>query len=281
MNSLRRRIDRFCVLHPNFGIPNLMLYIVIGNIAFYLLSLFSTLDGGSFYSILSFSWAGLKQGQLWRLLSFSFLPMTTSPLWLLVSCYFYYWIGSTLERQWGTAKFTTYYLSGMLLTVLGASIVSLITGYSIPVYGANYVNFAMFMALTVLGGRRGLYTMLVYLLLGAVGIPVFSGFRGGIGVLLDTTGGYIIGFVAAALLYWLVTAKCGDSLPVVIAACVLGLAVCYAFGTAWFLVVYARNVDPIGLMTALGWCVFPYIIPDLAKLALAVILSRRVKKFLK
>ena len=45
MNSLRRRIDRFCVLHPNFGIPNLMLYIVIGNIAFYLLSLFSTLDG--------------------------------------------------------------------------------------------------------------------------------------------------------------------------------------------------------------------------------------------
>lgn len=48
MNSLRRRIDRFCVLHPNFGIPNLMLYIVIGNIAFYLLSLFSTLDGGSF-----------------------------------------------------------------------------------------------------------------------------------------------------------------------------------------------------------------------------------------
>ena len=55
MNSLRRRIDRFCVLHPNFGIPNLMLYIVIGNIAFYLLSLFSTLDGGSFYSILSFS----------------------------------------------------------------------------------------------------------------------------------------------------------------------------------------------------------------------------------
>ena len=120
LNSLRRRIDRFCVLHPNFGIPNLMLYIVIGNIAFYLLSLFSTLDGGSFYSILSFSWAGLKQGQLWRLLSFSFLPTDTRPFWLLVSCYFYYWIGSTLEREWGTAKFTIYYLSGVLLTALGA-----------------------------------------------------------------------------------------------------------------------------------------------------------------
>ena len=63
---------------------------------------------------------------------------------------FPHWIGSALERQWGTAKFTTYYLSGMLLTVIGASIVSLITGYSIPVYGANYVNFAMFMAFALL-----------------------------------------------------------------------------------------------------------------------------------
>lgn len=150
MNSLRRRIDRFCVLHPNFGIPNLMLYIVIGNIAFYLLSLFSSLNNTSFYSILSFSWAGLKQGQLWRLLSFSFLPTDTRPFWLLMSCYFYYWIGSTLEREWGTAKFTIYYLSGVLLTALGAVITSLITGYDWQVAGATYVNFAMFFAFATL-----------------------------------------------------------------------------------------------------------------------------------
>ena len=118
-------------------------------------------------------------------------------------------------------------------------------------------------------------------LLGAVGVPVFSGFRGGLGVLLDTTGGYIIGFVAAALVYWLLTARLGESLPVKTIACVLGLAVCYAFGTAWFLVLYARTTGPIGVTTALGWCVIPYIIPDLLKLALAIILSRRVKKFLK
>ena len=150
-----------------------------------------------------------------------------------------------------------------------------------PLVQFTLQTFAMFMALTTLGGRRGLYAMVVYLLLGAVGVPVFSGFRGGLGVLLDTTGGYIIGFAAAALVYWLLTAKLGDSLPVKIAACVLGLAVCYAFGTAWFMVVYAQNSGPVGLMTALGWCVFPYIIPDLVKLALAVLLSRRVKKFLK
>ena len=150
-----------------------------------------------------------------------------------------------------------------------------------PLVQFTLQTFAMFMALTTLGGRRGLYAMVVYLLLGAVGVPVFSGFRGGVGVLLDTTGGYIIGFVAAALVYWLLTARLGDSLPVKAIACVLGLAVCYAFGTAWFLVLYARTTGPIGVTTALGWCVIPYIIPDLLKLALALLLSGRVKKFLK
>ena len=146
-----------------------------------------------------------------------------------------------------------------------------------PLVQFTMQTFAMFMALTTLGGRRGLYAMVVYLLLGAVGVPVFSGFRGGLGVLLDTTGGYIIGFVAAALVYWLLTAKLGDSLPVMVAACVLGLAVCYAFGTAWFLVVYARVNGPIGVTTALGWCVFPYIIPDLVKIALALVLQKRLR----
>ena len=150
-----------------------------------------------------------------------------------------------------------------------------------PLVQFTLQTFAMFMALTTLGGRRGLYAMVVYLLLGAVGVPVFSGFRGGLGVLLDTTGGYIIGFVAAALVYWLLTARLGDSLPVKTIACVLGLAVCYAFGTAWFLVLYARTTGPIGVTTALGWCVIPYIIPDLLTLALALLLSGRVRKFLK
>lgn len=141
--------------------------------------------------------------------------------------------------------------------------------------------FAVFAALVTLGGRRGTYAVVVYLLLGAVGLPVGAGFQGGLGWLLGTTGGYIVGFLCIALLYWLLTAKLGESLPVVIAACVLGLTLCYAFGTAWFMAVYAQNSGPVGLMTALGWCVFPYIIPDLVKLVLAVLLSRRVKQFLK
>ena len=147
LNKLNRAIDRFCILHPNFGVPNLMLYVVIGNIVFGLLSNFSS---GNMLSLFAYSLSGLMHGQVWRLVTFVLIPESTSPFYLLITCYFYYWIGSTLERQWGTAKFTTYYLSGMLLTVLGASIVSLITGFSIPVYGASYVNFAMFMAFALL-----------------------------------------------------------------------------------------------------------------------------------
>ena len=168
-----------------------------------------------------------------------------------------------------------------LFTVLMAVCAWITVPLPKPLVQFTLQTFAMFMPLTTLGGRRGLYAMVVYLLLGAVGVPVFSGFRGGLGVLLDTTGGYIIGFAAAALVYWLLTAKLGDSLPVKIAACVLGRAVCYAFGTAWFLVLYARTTGPIGVTTALSWCVLPYIVPDLLKLALAVVLSGRIKKFLK
>ena len=141
--------------------------------------------------------------------------------------------------------------------------------------------FAVFAALATLGGRRGTYAVAVYLLLGAVGLPVGAGFQGGLGWLLGTTGGYIVGFLCIALIYWLMTAKLGESLPVSIAACVLGLAVCYAFGTAWFMVVYARTTGPVGVITALGWCVFPYVVPDLLKLVLAVTLSQRIKGFLR
>ena len=142
-------------------------------------------------------------------------------------------------------------------------------------------TFGVFAALGTLGGRRGTYAVAAYLLLGLAGLPVFSGFRGGPGVLLGTTGGYILGFLALALLYWAVTARLGQRPVVMAAAMVLGLVVCYAFGTAWFLTSYARTTGPMGLWTALGLCVFPFVVPDLAKIALAMLLSRRLARHLK
>lgn len=142
-------------------------------------------------------------------------------------------------------------------------------------------TFAMFAALTILGGRRGFWAVVVYLLMGLVGLPVFTGFQGGPGVLLGTTGGYIIGFIGSALVYWLLTAKLGDRLPAMVCGCLLGMLVYYAFGTAWFLALYTSTKGPISLAAALTACVVPFIVPDLLKIALAVILSRRVGKYLK
>ena len=141
-------------------------------------------------------------------------------------------------------------------------------------------TFGVFLAVGVLGGKRGTLAVLIYILMGCVGLPVFAGFTGGLGILLGSTGGYIVGFLVQALIMWAMERIPGNRNVVTIVSMVLGLIGCYAFGTVWFVLVYARSTGPVGIWTALGWCVFPYIIPDLVKLALAVILSRRVKGYL-
>ena len=95
---------------------------------------------------------------------------------------------------------------------------------------------------------------------------LFKGIFTVVGILLGTTGGYIIGFLGSALLYWAITARLGTKPVVMAVTMVLGLIVCYAFGTAWFVLVYTRTSGAIGVMTALGLCVFPYLLPDAAKI---------------
>ena len=137
-------LDRFCAKHPRFGIPNLMLYIVIGQVVVFFLDLF-------FRGLLSAYWlplyrAPLLQGQVWRLVTFIFIPSSGSnPFYLLLSCYFYYWIGRMLEREWGTAKFTLFYLSGVVLSILSA----LILGYA-SIY---YINLSIFLVIATLYGE--------------------------------------------------------------------------------------------------------------------------------
>ena len=142
-------------------------------------------------------------------------------------------------------------------------------------------TFGIFLAVGVLGGKRGTLAVLVYLLLGAVGIPVFAGFSGGVGCLLGSTGGYLVGFLFTALVMWAMERLMGKKLWVLALSMLLGLVVCYAFGTVWFILVYARTTGEIGLLTALGWCVFPYVLPDLIKIARALVLCRRLAGVLK
>ncbi len=166
----------------------------------------------------------------------------------------------------------------MVYIAIGAALIAVCSWISIPTaVPFTLQTFAVFLILSLLGGKRGTFSVLVYVLLGAAGLPVFSGFKGGVGVLLGSTGGYIVGFIFMGLVYITVTRFFGNKTYAEIAALVLGLIVCYMFGTFWFMLVYSGDTGKAGFLTVLSWCVFPFIIPDLIKLALALIISKRVK----
>lgn len=170
----------------------------------------------------------------------------------------------------------------MVYIGLMACLMAICSWISIPtVVPFTLQTMGVFLAVGLLGGKRGSLAVLVYILLGAVGLPVFSGFKGGIGALLGTTGGYIVGFLASALVMWAMEKAFGKAKWVLPVSMVLGLIACYAIGTAWFMVVYARNTGAVGMMTVLGWCVFPFIIPDLLKIGLALFLTKALKRFVK
>lgn len=139
-------------------------------------------------------------------------------------------------------------------------------------------TFAVFLAVTVMGGKRGTLAVVVYLLLGMAGVPVFAEFSAGPGVLFGTTGGYLIGFIFTALLMWLVERLFGRKLPVLAVSMLFGMVTYYVIGTIWFMVVYGSVNESVSLMTALGWCVVPFVIPDLIKAALALSFGNALRK---
>ncbi|MBR2256575.1 MAG: biotin transporter BioY [Blautia sp.] len=176
-------------------------------------------------------------------------------------------------------KISSFKTTDLVYIAICAVLLAVCSWISIPtLVPFTMQTFGVFFVLMFLGGKRGTAAIVVFILLGAVGVPVFAGFSGGIGILLGTTGGYIIGFIVMGIIYWLTEAFIGDSLVIRIIFLVIGLAACYAFGTAWFMAAYAKNAGAIGLGTALSWCVIPFIIPDLVKMALAVLVAERVKK---
>ena len=161
---------------------------------------------------------------------------------------------------------------------IGAVLIAICSWISIPTtVPFTMQTFAVFFVLAALGGRRGTACVIIYVLLGAIGIPVFSGFGSGLGILLGTTGGYIIGFIFMGLIYMIIMHLLPKKQWIKATALIIGLIVCYTFGTCWFMIVYAKNSGSVGLLSALTWCVFPFIIPDLVKLALALTLANRLK----
>ncbi len=146
----------------------------------------------------------------------------------------------------------------------------------LPMVPINLAVFAVFLTATMLPTGYALGSVLTYILLGAIGVPVFNSFQGGLGILFGKTGGYIIGYIAIALIVSLICNKTKFKPVFIVLSMVLGLIACYAIGTAWFMF-----ITNIGLMQSLVYCVFPFLIGDMLKIALAVVITLLLKKRVK
>lgn len=173
---------------------------------------------------------------------------------------------------------------------LGVSVALLAVGafISLPIGEVPFTLQTLVVCLlgALLGWKRGLVAVAVYLLMGLVGIPVFAGFKSGMVALFGATGGYLFGFlfavVISGLFKYFKIKNFRIRWVIYYLGMILGLAVCYAFGTAWFIIVYnggQENAVSIGF--ALAKCVVPFILPDLCKLAVASFLAVRLEKYVR
>ena len=179
-------------------------------------------------------------------------------------------------------KKTNSKITDMVYIGLSAAIIAVCSWISIPLtVPITLQTMGVVLISGLFGAKRGTLSTLLYTLIGAIGVPVFSGFKSGFGVLLGSTGGYIIGFIFTALIVGLMVHFLGKKVWVYALSMVIGIAVCYAFGTAWFVIVYTKNVEAITLSKALGMCVTPFIIPDLVEIAVATALCAKLNKHIK
>ena len=157
MSAISRWLDRFCYRHPNFGIENLMKYIALGNVVVFLLDMVSK---GTFSQIIAFYPSLILRGQIWRLITFVFVPLNSGLIWFVFSVMLYYSLGNALERQWGTARFSMFYLLGVVLNVItGFVLYFALGGPVMQTANMYYVNMSMFLAFATLYPDMGMLFM--------------------------------------------------------------------------------------------------------------------------
>jgi biotin transport system substrate-specific component len=179
------------------------------------------------------------------------------------------------EKQLFTAKDIT-------LIAMFAAFIAVCSYISIPLGPVPFTlqTFAVFVVAAILGTKRGTLTVIIYILVGAIGIPVFNG-AGGVGVLAGSTGGYILGFILTALTVGLMNdyiklKNHGARMALMAGSMLIGDVLCFIVGTIHFM-----NLTEMNLATSLSYCVIPFIIPDIAKIIVATIFVDRVKKYVR
>lgn len=186
-----------------------------------------------------------------------------------------------------TQKNKTY---NIVLIAVSAALITICSWISITIGPVPFTlqTMAIFAVLMTIGGARGSVAVIIYLLLGLVGVPVFAGFKGGPASFLGPTGGFLVGFAVASLVWILLEKllrdKMSSSAVKRILYGVINAVICevvmYTIGVIWFMVVYGQQTGPVGLGATLTMCVVPFIIPDIIKIAVAIVIGERAGKLI-
>lgn len=170
-------------------------------------------------------------------------------------------------------------IKNLIQISLGAVLIVLCSWIYIPLPVPFTLQlFAVFAVPALLGAKKSLAAVVVYILLGIVGLPVFAGFKGGVGALFSVTGGYTLGFFAVCLITGYCTERFGRNMGVMMLSMLISLVLCYITGTAWFAILYAESKN---VLSVLKICVFPFIVPDVVKILLASITVKRIYPVIK
>lgn len=183
------------------------------------------------------------------------------------------------------------FIYDLVLISISAALITVCSWINIPFGPVPFTlqTLAILAVMLTCGGRRGTMAILIYLLLGLCGVPVFAGFKGGLTAFAGPTGGFLVGFLFAALVYWLLESLVFKRLmKSTVRTWIFGAinsvifeVIMYVIGVIWFMVVYAAQSGPVGLATVMSLCVIPFIIPDIVKLIAAVVIGERARKLVR
>ena len=173
-------------------------------------------------------------------------------------------------------------LKAYMLIALFAVIIAICSRITIPAaVPFTLQSLGVFLAFSVLGGKRGLICVLIYLALGFIGLPISASGQAGFAMLTGLTGGYLIGWIFFGIVFWLFEERLGRTRAIKYISMTVGMIVCYAVGAIWFAVVYSQSNSDVSVWTVLCLSVFPFVIFDAVKMALAEILSEKIKRAVK
>ena len=159
-----------------------------------------------------------------------------------------------------------------------AALLCIISPISIPIgdVPVSLATFVIYLSVWLLGSYGSMISVIVYLLIGMAGLPVFSSGGSGLGKLSGPTGGYLIGYVFLALISGIIMKVCRHNVVISIVGMVIATAVLYAFGTAWFIIQLSTS-----LKYALTVCVWPFIPFDMVKIIISAVIGKPARLALK